>query len=134
MILLYFCPFSVGHCMVYPSIYDFSMLAIVWSFLRSTTSQCWPLNDLSFDLRLLNVDHFMVYSSIYDFWMLAIVWSILQFTTSQCWPLYGLSFVLRLLNVIFKPLLTNEANKKSMQILPIQWLIRFLVGFVLLDL
>jgi hypothetical protein len=64
---LYWLPFSVGHCIVCPS-----LLAIVLSVLL-----CWPVYCLSF-----SVGHCIVCPSL-----LAIVLSALL-----CWPLYCLSF------------------------------------------
>ena len=122
-----FCPFSVDHCIVYPSsIYGFwlplwYLLTIVLCILLPFTASdypfgiCWPLYCVSFfHLRLLitplvSVDHCIVYpSSIYGFWLplwylLTIVLCILPFTASDypfgiCWPLYCVSFFhLRLL-------------------------------------
>jgi hypothetical protein len=116
------CPFSVGHCIVCPMIYEFWLprwyrVAIVLSVLWFTDSDCpfgilWPLYCVSYDLRILiaplvSCGHCIVCPMIYGFWLprwylVAIVLSVLWFTDSDCpvgilWPLYCLSYDLRIL-------------------------------------
>jgi hypothetical protein len=114
---------SCGHCVVYPSVYGFSLslwyhVTIVLYILRFTVSEypfgiLWPLCCISLGLRLLitplvSCDHCVVYPSVYGFWiplwyLVAIVLYILRFTASEylfgiLWPLCCISFGLRLLN------------------------------------
>jgi hypothetical protein len=113
---------SCDHCVVYPSVYGFSLslwyhVTIVLYILRFTASDypfgiLWPLRCISFGLRLLIVplvscDHCVVYPSAYGFWLplwylVVIVLYILRLTASDypfgiLWPLCCISFGLRLL-------------------------------------
>jgi hypothetical protein len=93
---------SCDHCVVYPSVYGFSLslwylVAIVLYILRFTASDypfgiLWPLFCISFGLRFL----------ITLWYLVAIVLYILRLTASEypfgiLWPLRCISFGLRLL-------------------------------------
>ena len=112
----------LGHCVICPSIYSFSLL--LWYLLVTvlsvppfTGSDCpfgifWSFCYLSLHLHLLiapliSFDHCVICPSIYSFWLplwyiLVIVLSVLPFTPSDCpfdifWSLCYLSFHLQLL-------------------------------------
>ena len=113
---------SLGHCIVYPIIFDFCLplwylLVIVLSVLWFMTSVylfgiSWSLYYLSSDIRLLiislvSLGHCIVYPIIFDFclplwYLLVIALSVLWYTTSVylfgiSWSLYFLSSDIRLL-------------------------------------